>query len=68
VLFRRDQPLIAIHADVPICPSLPCPSYGADPDGDGRIDLADGVIELRAGEAMRLGLQVGAVVTIEPTS
>ena len=68
MLFIRDQRLIAIHADVPICPSLPCPSYGADPDGDGRIDLADGVLELRAGEAMRLGLQVGDVVTIEPTS
>ena len=68
MLFIRDHLLIAIHEEVPICPSLPCPSYGADMDGDGRIDLADGVIELRAGEAKRLGLQVGDVVMIEPTS
>ena len=68
MLFIRDQLLIAIHEEVPICPSLPCPSYGADVDGDGRIDLADGVIELRAGEAKRLGLQVGDVVMIEPIS
>ena len=65
MLFIRDQKLIAIHAAVPICPSLPCPSYGADPDGDGRIDLADGVIELRAGEAQRLGLKEGDAVMIE---
>ena len=65
MLFIRDDTLIAIHEEVPICPSLPCPSYGADVDGDGRIDFADGVIELRAGEAKRLGLQVGDVVMIE---
>lgn len=65
MLFIRDDTLIAIHEEVPICPSLPCPSYGADVDGDGRIDWADGVIELRAGEAKRLGLQVGDVVMIE---
>ncbi len=68
MLFIRDHKLISIHADVPICSMLPCPSYGADEDGDGRIDLADGVIELRAGEAKRLGLKVGDAVMIERLS
>jgi len=44
--------VIHIESDVPICPSLPCPSYGP-------TQWADGVVELGAGEAKRLGLKPG---------
>ena len=58
MLFLRDNRVLAIAADVPVCPKLPCPSYGpADP--------SDGVVELRAGEAGRLGIRPGDKVTIE---
>jgi uncharacterized membrane protein (UPF0127 family) len=43
---------------VPTCPALPCKGFGPMAD-------ADGVIELRAGEAKRLGLGVGDAVVIE---
>jgi uncharacterized membrane protein (UPF0127 family) len=36
---------------------LPCPSYGSG-------DLVDGVVELGAGEAARLGIRVGTPVEI----
>jgi uncharacterized membrane protein (UPF0127 family) len=61
MLFLRDNRVMAIAADVPVCPKLPCPSYGpADP--------SDGVVELRAGEARRLGIRPGDPVQIETIS
>ena len=61
MLFLRDNRVMAIAADVPVCPKLPCPSYGpADP--------SDGVVELRAGEARRLGIRPGDLVQIETIS
>ena len=61
MLFLRDNRVLAIAADVPVCPKLPCPSYGpADP--------SDGVVELRAGEAGRLGIRPGDRVMIETIS
>ena len=61
MLFLRDNRVMAIAADVPVCPKLPCPSYGpADP--------SDGVVELRAGEARRLGIRPGDRVMIETIS
>ena len=59
MVFVHQSQVIAIKAEVPICPALPCRSYGPMAD-------ADGVIELRAGEAKRLGLDVGDAVVIEP--
>jgi hypothetical protein len=50
--------VIAIEADVPPCPHLPCRSYG--PEAPLR-----GVLELAAGEAVRLGITVGTEVHIE---
>ena len=43
---------------VPVCPSLPCPSYGPD-------QPSDGVVELSAGEADLLGIQPGDLAKIE---
>ena len=66
MVFVLDNRVIGVHRDVPFCSSLPCPSYGADVDADGKIDPADGVIELGAGEAERLGIQLGDPVLIKP--
>ena len=52
MLFLRDNRVMAIAADVPVCPKLPCPSYGPR-------QLADGGVELAAGEAERLGIEAG---------
>jgi uncharacterized membrane protein (UPF0127 family) len=51
---------------VPTCVALPCRSYAADADGNGRADFVDAVIEVGAGEAQRLGITVGDPVRIEP--
>ena len=59
MLFLREGRVIAIEANVPVCPGLPCPSYGPTQD-------ADGVVELRAGEARRLNLATGQRIVIEP--
>ena len=61
MLFLRDNRVMAIAADVPVCPKLPCPSYGPE-------DPSDGVVELRAGEARRLGIRPGDPVQIETIS
>jgi len=45
-------------ADAKPCPHLPCRSYGLD-------EPADGVVELAAGEAARLGLRVGSAARIQ---
>lgn len=49
-----------IAAEVPPCTMAPCPTYGPD------SQLVDHVIELRAGRAEELGLQVGDTVEILP--
>ena len=57
MVFVRDSRVLAIEAEVPICPALPCRSYGPS-------QLSDGVVELGAGEAQRLGITVGDPVMI----
>lgn len=57
LIFIADDRILAIEANAPTCPSLPCPSYGPDRP-------VDGVVELGAGEAERLGLKVGSPVEI----
>ena len=58
MVFVHQGEVIAIEAEVPICPALPCKGFGPMAD-------ADGVIELGAGEAKRLQLGVGDPVVIE---
>ena len=58
LLFIANTRILAIEANAPICPRLPCPSYGPDVP-------VDGVVELAAGEAERLGLRVGSPVQIQ---
>lgn len=65
LVFVRSGRVLDISAAVPVCPSLPCSSYWADADGNGRADFADGVVEIGAGEAARLGIKVGDPVAIE---
>lgn len=53
LIYLRQGRVIAIDPAVPPCPRLPCPSYGpAEP--------ADGVVELQAHEAQRLGIVGGS--------
>jgi uncharacterized membrane protein (UPF0127 family) len=62
IIFLRQGRVIAIAAAIP-CMRLPCPTYGPD-------EPADGVVELAAGEAQRLGIRVGSratIVRIPPT-
>jgi uncharacterized membrane protein (UPF0127 family) len=59
MLFLRSGRVIAIEANATPCPRLPCRSYGPD-------EPADGVVELAAGEAQRLGLRVGSAAVIRP--
>ena len=66
MVFVRDGKVLDIAAQVPVCPRLPCPSYWADADRNGRADFVDGVIEIGAGEAGRLGIRVGDSVSIAP--
>ena len=68
MLFIRDGRVLDIAANVPICAALPCRSYWADADGNGRADFVDGVIEIGAGEARRLSIRSGDAVTIEAIS
>ncbi len=57
LLFVRGGVVASIEAVAPPCPRLPCPSYGSG-------DLVDGVLEIGAGEAARLGIRVGTPVEI----
>lgn len=57
MLFVRNGRIVAIEAATP-CPRLPCRSYGPE-------EPVDGVVELAAGEAARLGLVVGGAAPIE---
>ena len=52
MVFIRDGRVMAIEADVPVCPALPCRGYGPS-------EPSDGVVELGAGEVRRLGIEVG---------
>ncbi len=52
IVFVYKGFVVAIEAYLPICVELPCPSYGPKM-------LVDGVVELAAGEANRLKIQVG---------
>ena len=58
MVFLRSSRVIAIEADAKPCPRLPCRSYGPD-------EPSDGVVELAAGEAARLGLTVGSAARIQ---
>lgn len=59
MIFVSQNQVVAIAAAVPPCMRLPCPAYGpATP--------VDGVLELGAGEASRLGLIVGSPLRVEP--
>ena len=59
MVFLREGRVIHIEQQVPVCPGLPCPSYGP-------VQLGDGVVELAAGEARRLGIAVGDAARIQP--
>ena len=59
MVFLRENRVIHIEARVPVCPALPCRSYGP-------MQLGDGVIELGAGEAERLGISMDQTVRIGP--
>ena len=58
MLFVRQGRVIAVEAEVPTCPALPCRSYGPS-------EPADGVVELRAGEAARLGIGPGTEFDVD---
>lgn len=58
MVFVREGRVVAIHAAVPPCPRLPCPSYGP-------TESVEGVLELGAGEADRLGLRQGSPLRVE---
>jgi uncharacterized membrane protein (UPF0127 family) len=59
MVFLRDGRVIAIEAAAAPCPRQPCRSYGpAEP--------SDGVVELAAGQAAALGIQVGTPAVIRP--
>jgi uncharacterized protein len=60
MVFLRDGAVRAIAANVPPCTDEPCPIYGPEEE----IEI-DHVIELRAGRAAELGLQVGDRIEIE---
>ena len=57
MIFVLGKTVVAIQPRAPVCPGLPCPSYGPH-------QLADGVVELAAGEAERLGIAVGGAIKI----
>tara|TARA_B100000900_G_scaffold98930_1_gene81752 strand:+ start:1220 stop:1621 length:402 start_codon:yes stop_codon:yes gene_type:complete len=57
MVFIRDGRVMAIEADVPVCPALPCRGYGPS-------EPSDGVVELGAGEVRRLGIQIGDWINI----
>jgi len=58
MVFVRNGRVIAIEPAAAPCMRLPCPSYGPD-------EPVDGVLELAAGQASRLGLKVGSPLRVE---
>ncbi len=61
IVFVRGGVVTSIVAAAPPCWHLPCRTYGSG-------DLVDGVLEIGAGEAVRLGIRVGTPVEIRPLS
>ncbi len=61
MIFLREGRILAIEANATPCPRLPCRSYGPE-------QPADGVVELDAGEAARLGLVPGSPAPIRWTA
>ncbi|MCP9928682.1 DUF192 domain-containing protein [Cyanobium sp. CH-040] len=59
MIFVREGRVLAIEGGARPCPRLPCPSYGP-------AEAVEGVLELAAGEAARLGIVPGTTVRIEP--
>jgi uncharacterized membrane protein (UPF0127 family) len=57
--FDKDRKLVAMQLNVPPCKADPCPSY---PSGD---KPAKYVLELAAGTAVKIGANVGDVLTIK---
>ena len=66
MIFVRDGRVLDLVRSVPPCAALPCRSYAADADGNGRADFVDAVIEIGAGEAERHGIGIGDPVRIDP--
>ena len=66
MIFVRDGRVLDLVRVVPACDALPCRSYAADADGNGRADFVDAVIEIGAGGAERLGIAIGDPVRIAP--
>ena len=62
MVFVYKGRVLAIKHQVPICRELPCPTYGLSLSQD-----TDSVIEIGSGEAVRLGIQIGDTVVIEPS-
>lgn len=58
MVFVQNGRVIAIEAAAAPCMRLPCPSYGPD-------EPVDGVLELAAGQAAKLGLKVGSPLRVE---
>lgn len=58
MIFLREGKVVAIAADTPPCKSDPCPVYGPS-------EPIDQVIEIRGGQAARIGLKVGANVQVQ---
>lgn len=58
LIFVSANRVVAIEAAAAPCARLPCPSYGPN-------QPVDGVLELGAGEAARLGLRPGSPLTVE---
>jgi len=59
IVFVRGGVVASIEAAASPCRRLPCRTYGSG-------DLVDGVVEIAAGEAARLGIRVGTPVEIRP--
>ena len=58
MVFVHNGRVLAIEPAAAPCMRLPCPSYGPD-------EPVDGVLELAAGQASRLGLKVGSPLRVE---
>ena len=53
MIFIHDQNVVAVIEHAPPCQRLPCPSYGP-------VRPVDAVLEIGAGQAAALGIQVGS--------